>query len=57
MIWSVSEILAQLSCYATLAPGDLVFTGTPAGRGPIRSGQRLRGEVAGLPVVEICYDA
>ncbi|MCJ1962903.1 fumarylacetoacetate hydrolase family protein [Novosphingobium mangrovi (ex Hu et al. 2023)] len=57
MIWSVPEILAHLSRYVTLAPGDLVFTGTPAGVGPVRAGQHLRGEVAGLPPVEVRYDA
>lgn len=35
MIWNVAEIIANLSTYVTLAGGDLIFTGTPAGVGPI----------------------
>ncbi|MBF0162544.1 MAG: fumarylacetoacetate hydrolase family protein [Magnetococcales bacterium] len=36
MIWSVNEIIAELSRLVTLLPGDLLFTGTPAGVGPLR---------------------
>ncbi len=38
MIWSVAEIIATLSTYVAWAPGDLIFTGTPAGVGPIPPG-------------------
>jgi fumarylpyruvate hydrolase len=41
MIWSVPELLANLSSYFALAPGDLVFTGTPAGVGPLQRGDRV----------------
>ena len=41
MIWSVPEIIAQLSRYVTLCPGDLIFTGTPAGVGPVERGQTM----------------
>jgi fumarylpyruvate hydrolase len=41
MIWSVPEIIAALSGYVTLAPGDLLFTGTPAGIGPLAPGDRV----------------
>lgn len=49
MIWPVPQIIAHLSRLVRLAPGDLVFTGTPAGVGPVVPGDRLRVEIAGLP--------
>ena len=52
MIWSVDEVLAALSRYDTLLPGDLVFTGTPAGVGPLVPGDRVRAGVEGLPALE-----
>jgi fumarylpyruvate hydrolase len=52
MIWSVPEIIAALSRLVRLAPGDLIFTGTPDGVGPLARGDVLRGEVAGVGVVE-----
>ncbi len=45
LIWKVPEIVAVLSTYFTLLPGDLVFTGTPAGVGPVRRGDVLHGGV------------
>lgn len=48
MIWSVPELIARLSTYVTLQPGDLVFTGTPEGVGPIRRGDELVASIAGL---------
>lgn len=53
MIWSPAEILAILSTYVHLAPGDLIFTGTPSGVGPLKSGDRVTGRVDGLPAVHI----
>lgn len=41
MIWSVPELISELSRYITLAPGDLLFTGTPAGVGPVQPGDQL----------------
>jgi fumarylpyruvate hydrolase len=55
MIWSVAEIIAILSRFVALAPGDLIFTGTPAGVGPIRPGQAVVGSIAGLAPVAIGY--
>ncbi|HEX7873537.1 MAG TPA: fumarylacetoacetate hydrolase family protein [Sphingobium sp.] len=55
MIWTVPEIIANLSTYVTLGAGDLIFTGTPAGVGPIVRGQSLRGEIDGAGPVEISY--
>lgn len=55
MIWSVAEVIAVLSTYVELAPGDLIFTGTPAGVGPIRAGERVRAEIAGLETLEVGF--
>ena len=55
MIWSVAEIVAALSTYVEVAPGDLIFTGTPAGVGPIKRGDSLRGEIAGIEPIEITF--
>lgn len=48
MIWSVPEIIAELSSYFTLKPGDLVFTGTPAGVGRLQPGDTVSAEIEGL---------
>ncbi|PZO90593.1 MAG: fumarylacetoacetate hydrolase, partial [Sphingomonas sanxanigenens] len=45
MIWSVPEVIANLSTYVALAPGDLIFTGTPAGVGPILRGQTVEARI------------
>jgi fumarylpyruvate hydrolase len=45
LIWKIPEVIAILSTLFTLAPGDLVFTGTPAGVGPVQRGDLLRGGV------------
>ena len=52
MIWSVPEIIAELSTYVVLAPGDLIFTGTPAGVGALRPGDRVLGGVEGVGILE-----
>ncbi|MBI3523898.1 MAG: fumarylacetoacetate hydrolase family protein [Betaproteobacteria bacterium] len=48
LIWSVPEIIANLSEYFSLAPGDLIFTGTPEGVGKVEKGDTLVGSIAGL---------
>lgn len=48
MIWPLPNIIASLSRFVALAPGDLIFTGTPAGVGAVRPGQVVRVEIAGL---------
>lgn len=55
MIWSIAEVIAVLSTYVTLAPGDLIFTGTPAGVGPIRAGQSICASIEGLEALEISF--
>jgi fumarylpyruvate hydrolase len=56
MIWSVAEIIAGLSTYVELAPGDLIFTGTPAGVGPIRRGETVCGMIAGTEPIEVTFE-
>jgi fumarylpyruvate hydrolase len=56
MIWSVSDIIASLSTYVAVAAGDLIFTGTPAGVGPIRRGERVRGTISGIDPIEVTFD-
>lgn len=52
MIWGEAELVAELSRWQALQPGDLIFTGTPAGVGAVSVGARLVGQVDGLePVV------
>lgn len=53
LIWSVPEIIAYLSGLFTLAPGDLIFTGTPSGVGAVSVGDRLIGEVDGVGKLEV----
>jgi fumarylpyruvate hydrolase len=48
MIWSVAEIIAELSTYFRLEPGDLIFTGTPDGIGPLVPGDSVRAGIEGL---------
>jgi len=48
MIWSVPEIVAELSTFFELAPGDLIYTGTPAGVGALKSGDRIEAGIEGL---------
>jgi len=48
LIWSVPEIIAQLSRQVRLAAGDVIFTGTPEGVGPVVRGDRLEAEIEGL---------
>jgi len=52
MIWNVPELIARLSREVTLYPGDAVFTGTPAGVGPLSPGDRVRATIDGLPALE-----
>jgi fumarylpyruvate hydrolase len=51
MVWSVPEIIAHLSGFYHLGPGDLIFTGTPAGVGPVAPGDRLEGSIEGVGVL------
>ncbi|BCW34738.1 5-carboxymethyl-2-hydroxymuconate isomerase [Arthrobacter sp. StoSoilA2] len=53
MIWSVPEILSRLSSLYTLEPGDLIYTGTPAGVSAIVPGDQVSVEITGLPQLSI----
>ena len=53
MTWSVPEIVAELSRYVALHPGDLIFTGTPAGVSALARGDRIEGSVAGVGTVSL----
>ena len=56
LIWSVAETIAILSKSWELAPGDLIFTGTPEGVGPVTPGQTLRGGVEGVGEVTVTIE-
>ena len=51
MIWSVAEIISEASRLWMLKAGDLIFTGTPEGVGPLQQGDRVEGEVEGVGVL------
>ncbi|MCQ8781821.1 fumarylacetoacetate hydrolase family protein [Mangrovibrevibacter kandeliae] len=53
MIWSVPELISFLSRYYHLVPGDLIYTGTPAGVGKLAPGDSLRGEIDGLAPIDL----
>ena len=48
LVWKVPEMIAYLSGLFELAPGDLIFSGTPAGVGPVRRGDELVGQIEGI---------
>jgi fumarylpyruvate hydrolase len=57
LIWSVPETIAELSTFFALAPGDLIFTGTPAGVAALKPGDRLAGGVEGVTTLELSIAA
>jgi len=56
MIWPVAETLSALSRLVELHPGDLIFTGTPAGVGPGAPGQTMQARIEGLPPLTVMLD-
>jgi fumarylpyruvate hydrolase len=48
MTWSAAEVLSHLSKLVRLEAGDLIFTGTPAGVGAVKAGDRIEARVEGL---------
>lgn len=53
LIWKVEELVSHLSGYYHLMPGDLIYTGTPAGVGAVVSGNAIHGEIDGLAPVDL----
>lgn len=51
LVWKVPQIIAQLSRLYALKPGDLIFTGTPSGIGPLKAGDQIEGGIEGLEVL------
>lgn len=53
LIWTIAETIAHLSTAWTLMPGDLIFTGTPEGVGPVQVGDEMVGQITGLPDLRV----
>ena len=55
MIWNVPETISYLSKLITLRAGDLIMSGTPAGVGPVKAGDKLEGHVDGVGDLTVSY--
>lgn len=53
LVWKVEELLSHLSQYYHLQPGDLIYTGTPAGVGAVETGANISGGIDGLTPVAL----
>jgi fumarylpyruvate hydrolase len=53
LIWNIPELVADLSKFYHLQPGDLIFTGTPEGVGPLQPGDRIEGRVDGVGEISL----
>ncbi len=53
LIWNIPELLADLSQFYHLQPGDLILTGTPEGVGPVKAGDVITGSVAGVGEISL----
>jgi fumarylpyruvate hydrolase len=53
LIWSIPEQIVDLSKFYHLQPGDLIFTGTPEGVGPLQAGDRIEGRVDGVGTITL----
>jgi fumarylpyruvate hydrolase len=53
LIWNIPELIADLSKFYHLQPGDLIFTGTPEGVGPLQPGDRIEGRVEGVGTIAL----
>ncbi len=53
LIWNIREILADLSLFYHLQPGDLIYTGTPEGVGAVVPGDRIEGRVEGVGTIAL----
>jgi fumarylpyruvate hydrolase len=57
LIWNIREIIADLSLFYHLQPGDLIYTGTPEGVGAVVPGDRITGHVAGVGEIALTVGA
>ncbi len=57
LIWNIPELLADLSQYYHLQPGDLIYTGTPEGVGAVRTGDVITGHIDGVSDVRLTIGA
>jgi fumarylpyruvate hydrolase len=57
LIWNVREIIADLSLFYHLQPGDLIYTGTPEGVGPVVPGDKITGHIADISEVALTIGA
>jgi fumarylpyruvate hydrolase len=57
LIWSVPELIADLSTYYHLRQGDLIYTGTPAGVGPVQAGDHITGSIEGVGEIALTIAA
>jgi fumarylpyruvate hydrolase len=57
LVWSCEEVVAHLSRYYHLVPGDVVMTGTPAGVGPVTAGDEITGGIDGLAPIKLSIGA
>jgi fumarylpyruvate hydrolase len=53
LIWSIPEVIEHLSAGWALQPGDLIYTGSPAGVGAVVKGDVMEGEIAGLGTLKV----
>ena len=53
LIWSANETIANLSTLFELHPGDLIFSGTPDGVGPVKAGDTMQGFIQGLSSISV----
>jgi fumarylpyruvate hydrolase len=53
LIWNIRELIADLSTFYHLQPGDLIFTGTPEGVGPVVAGDRIDGHIEGVGEIRL----
>jgi len=56
MIWSVPELISYLSEYYHLKAGDMIYTGTPQGVGPVQPGDRLSGHIEGVGELDLVIE-
>jgi fumarylpyruvate hydrolase len=57
MIWKIPEVISRLSTLFYLEPGDLIYTGTPAGVGPIQVGDKISAKINGVGTLNVTVGA